>query len=124
MVKAIFIDIDNTLYAYDPCHAAGIDKAWLRRRPFRSGRARQGGLHRQYDSARLIVQRRVGDVAASHCRLLYFKTLMEKHSNASSLDTALRLHTAYWEGYFSQLAPFPHCKEVISELKSRGIPIA
>ena len=80
MVKAIFIDIDNTLYAYEPCHEAGIEKAWSAAQGLPLAARDKTDFISQYDSARQTVQRQVVKWAASHCRLLYFKTLMEKQS--------------------------------------------
>ena len=74
MIKALFIDLDNTLYAYDPCNNAGK-------------KAVEQLLAAETDSAAADVQSAIAkgrtDVhctvqdGSSHSRLLYFQKAIE-----------------------------------------------
>jgi putative hydrolase of the HAD superfamily len=120
-IEAVMIDLDNTIYAYDPCHKAGL-------------KATAGYYHanwdismdfeQEYNSARKLVKTRTEGQAASHCRLLYFKEMSRKILGRTDLLMAEQLHEAYWQGYFDLMIPDEDCVEVLEWLREKRIRTA
>jgi putative hydrolase of the HAD superfamily len=123
-LRALLLDLDNTVYAYAPCHDAGLraaqpvaaslDPLWQDEARFR----------RDYDQARRTLKQQIGNVAAAHCRLLYFKTMLDRHWGRAALAATRQLHDAYWQGYFAVMRREPGCAELLHELRARGIRMA
>jgi len=69
--EVIVLDLDNTVYHYTPCHRAGTlaveneVKNRLKLEPTE--------WSKNFEASRKEVKLRLGDVAASHSRLIYFK---------------------------------------------------
>lgn len=98
--KGILLDLDNTLYAYDPAHAAGLAAAL-------AYLAHEAGIHgeearRHYQVARKRVNEALAETAASHNRLLYFQGACES-LGLSSMDHALKLYSAYWDTFLEAM---------------------
>lgn len=100
--KVIFLDLDNTLYAYEPCHQAGLKAAFnLYRKTVE--KISYGDFFRLYQKSRGIIHRRLKDQAASHSRLLYFQTLLENRFGKTMPVKALALENQYWKVYFTKM---------------------
>ena len=105
MPRGLLLDLDNTAYAYAPCHEAGLLAGWDAARAWYPNEA---DFRAAYGDARRRVKEQVGPrSAAVHCRLLYFKALVEDHRGRSDSAEAQRLHRAYWDGYFAAMTPDP-----------------
>lgn len=113
--QVILFDLDNTVYPYDPCHHAGMQRVTEMYSP---------GLPEAYDAARKAVKRHVGKVAGAHCRLLYFKELIETATGKSDLNLTIELHDAYWEAYFGAMVREPGSKEFFGQLRQDGVKTA
>jgi HAD superfamily hydrolase (TIGR01549 family) len=100
--KAVILDLDNTLYAYDPCHKVGLNAVYklysdeiesISRKEFDS----------QYEQAKKSVKTRTKNQAASHSRLLYFKEMLEIQYRRSFLQASKTLEKAYWNAFFEKM---------------------
>lgn len=121
--QALLVDIDNTVYAYEPCHAAGLKAA------FEEARVvglwdREDEFVEAYDAARRGVKSRIDAHAAAHSRLLYFKGMIEARLGCTDFDRLRRIEGAYWDGYASQLQPEPHCARVLQQALRDGVRLA
>jgi putative hydrolase of the HAD superfamily len=122
--KVVLLDIDNTVYDYHLCHeaalhsasavAATIDESWGDPKVFRS----------LYSTARKAAKARLGNQAAAHSRLLYFKLMLESRYHRSDIPNCLRLDEAYWQGYFDAMSLDPGCRECLQFLKDCGVKLA
>lgn len=120
----LLLDLDNTVYAYDPCHRAGLaaaqescaklDPSWGDPRHFEA----------DYGAARAEVKEQVGQQAAGHSRLLYFKLMLERRHGRSRLAAARDLEDAYWRGYFAAMRLDEGCAETLAEVRERGVSTA
>jgi len=114
--KAVFLDLDNTLYRYLPCHRQGLQKSYaLYRRIFGALPFRE--FMRCYLRARKKVSLRLYRRAASHSRLLYFQTFLESKYGRTDVQNSLRLEKAYWDAFVDRMrlakwgpAFFRYCK--------------
>ena len=120
----LLLDLDNTVYAYSPCHRAGLaaaqttagelDPEWLDARRFDS----------DYRAARTAVKAQIGEQAAAHSRLLYFKRMLEQSAGHSRLEAACQLQSAYWTGYFAEMQRDEACLETLAEIRKHDMSTA
>jgi HAD superfamily hydrolase (TIGR01549 family) len=119
---AVLIDLDDTLYAYSPAHAAGTIAA-------RNLCGERLGLEPQafeetFERAKSDVKARLGATAASHHRLLYFQRMIEMITGKSDASLSLDLEKAYWRRFIATARIFPGARDVIDELRYQKIPTA
>lgn len=124
MLKALLLDLDNTAYAYAPCHAAGLEAAHALAAAWSPAWRDDAAFRADYGAARALVKARLEGTAASHCRLLYFKTMLERASGNSLLAEARRWHEAYWAAYQAAMVLEPGCREAIAAFQARGVTVA
>nr|WP_309685899.1 HAD family hydrolase [Armatimonas sp.] len=117
--SAILLDIDNTVYAYAPCHEAGLKAAFLA-----SGEADEVAFRADYATARNQAKKLIADTGAAHCRLLYFKRLLENRLGHTALPETLALYKAYWDGYHAAMQLDPGVRERLTLWQEAGTPTA
>ncbi len=120
----ILFDLDNTVYAYEPCHVAGIMAAQRLAATLDPRWSTATEFARDYAQARQVVKRQVGPQSAGHCRLLYFKNMVEAQFGRTDIEATRRLHEAYWGGYFSKMTPDPGCMELLHDLRASSVRLA
>jgi len=121
--EAVFFDLDNTLYAYPPCNAAGKEAAW------REARSRGYDLSREafedlYQAGRQGVKRELAGTASAHERFLYFKRGLQEHTGTHQSRDALALGETYWSTYVDEMELFDGVEETFSALDRAGVDIA
>lgn len=117
----ILLDLDGTLYDYDPAHRAGLSSFCraLERDlgvPFSEGE----GL---YAEAGRRVKARLGNTASSHSRLLYSQAVLEMLGLGSALDSIQNLENAYWHEFFSQMHLRSGVIDFLKEAQHLQIPV-
>lgn len=118
--KAVLIDLDNTLYAYAPCHRVALRNAYSAYRRA-SGRLKSFRTFvRAYERAKAVVKRRTGRQAASHSRLLYFQAMLEGARNGAFFKTALSLEQAYWSAFLKKMRRFGWVLPFLKRMKAAG----
>lgn len=118
---AVLLDLDDTLYPYDPCHRAGLAamQGLLEGELGIGAEAFEGAFRR----ARQEVKARLGDTASAHSRLLYAGRLLELLGMRSQPATALRLEAAYWRDFLLACERFPGVEELLLEFRLHNIPV-
>jgi putative hydrolase of the HAD superfamily len=116
---AILLDIDNTVYAYAPCHEAGLRAAFAA-----SGFSDEAEFRAAYAEAREQAKHAIADTGAAHCRLLYFKRLLENQLRCTAPAASLALYKAYWDGYHAAMQLDPGVRECLVHWQNYGIPTA
>ncbi len=120
-VRGILLDLDNTLYDYEPANKNGMSACFkvLSRRLNLS----EKDLERMYGEARKEVKSSLGGTAASHSRLLYFQVLLEKHLGRTDIALTLRIEEIFWNNFFKKMNLKEGVKTFLSNSKKRGIKI-
>ena len=121
MIKAVVFDLDNTLYAYDPldqeagqrvqdftCRMLGISK---------------DRYQEAYQFGRAETKRKLGNVASSHNRLLYFQKTLE-YMKVKPMPLSLQMYEMYWGTCLEKMQLFPGARSLIDSLCEKGIMIA
>lgn len=116
----ILLDLDNTLYEYAPCHAAGMEAAQAVAQETLN--IAKGDFERHFDEARSEIKARLGTQASSHNRVLYFQRMLERAGFACEVRTALQLEKAYWVAYLDRMKLFEHVLDFLDDLRIAEIP--
>jgi putative hydrolase of the HAD superfamily len=121
MIKAVVFDLDDTLYAYEP-----LDKeAGERVEHFTCQKL--GITQEQYQEAyrfgRTETKRQLGDVGASHNRLLYFQKALE-YLKVKPIPVSLQMYEIYWTTFLDKMQLYSGLREFIDGLKEKGMIIA
>ena len=121
--SAVFFDLDNTLYPYQPCNEAGKRAAWHRANDLGYELDREAFEARDQE-ARSEVKRELAGTASAHERFLYFKRLIEIHTETHKARHALELGEAYWESYIEEMELFDGVVETFDAIAEAGLDIA
>ena len=116
--EAVLFDLDNTLYEYAPCNAAGLLAAeQVLATQCSLGEGRFQELH---DIVRLELAEELKGSAASHERSLFFKRIAERsmapENRGSHPGLAVHMFEAYWGAFMGCMEPAPHAHEQLSLL--------
>lgn len=122
--RAVLIDLDNTVYPYQPCHDAGLRAAQGLAARLHSYWSAPARFVRHYEEGRQLVKSQLGSLPAGHCRLLYFKRMVETQIGRTDIEAIRGLHEAYWQGYFSKMKPDAGCIELLTDLRASRVRVA
>ena len=117
---AVLFDLDNTLYAYDPAHAAGMEAVREKVRSTLSVSVQD--FDKAFVQARQEVKARLKETAASHSRLIYMQRMLEIIGLGSQVLLALDLEQTYWRTFLGRARLFDEVRELLDDLRLAGIP--
>ncbi len=120
MIKAVIFDLDNTLYAYDPAHAAGFHAVTeYAEKEFVIVPERFRELHRQADR---VLRSHAGESAAAiHSRLIRYQLLLE--GEGLPIFHAPRMAQCYWDAFMAQVKPEAGTREALEALRGMELRI-
>jgi len=119
---AFLFDTDNTLYPYEPAHAAA-QKA-VREKVISTLSIAPEEFDRAFGAARQNVKTRLKNTAASHNRLIYLQSMLELLGLGSQVLLALDFEQTYWRTFLSNAVLFDGVKELLDDIRLAGIPTA
>ena len=119
---AILFDTDNTLYPYDPAHAAA--QRAVRDKVVSTFSIKPEEFDRAFKEARRQVKERLRHTASSHSRLLYLQRMLEIMGLGSQVLLALDFEQTYWRTFLSNAVLFDDVKEFLDDLRLLGISTA
>ena len=112
--RALLFDLDNTLYHYNPCDEAALVVA-------RTVLAQHVDVPlaeflRLNERIRSELAGRLVSQAASHNRILFFKSMVEELTGGCRGDLALRMSDGYWEAFLDHMVPAPDAHGVLESV--------
>lgn len=119
---AFLFDTDNTLYSYEPAHAAA-QKA-VRDKVAKTFSIAPEIFDKTFLEARTQVKLRLKHTASSHSRLLYLQRMLEIMGLGSQVLLALDFEQTYWRTFLSHAVLFDDVKELLDDIRLLGIPTA
>jgi len=119
---AFLFDTDNTLYAYEPAHAAA-HKA-VREKVVTTFSISAEDFENTFTDARIQVKKRLKNTASSHSRLLYLQRMLEIMGLGSQVLLALDFEQTYWRTFLSNAILFEDVKGLLDDIRLLGIPTA
>lgn len=119
---AILFDTDNTLYPYDPAHAAA--QRAVRDKVVGTFSISPDDFDKAFKQARKQVKERLKHTASSHSRLLYLQRMLEIMGLGSQVLLALDFEQTYWRTFLSNAELFDGVRELLDDIRLLGIPTA
>jgi putative hydrolase of the HAD superfamily len=119
---AFLFDTDNTLYPYDPAHAAA--QSAVREKVAKILSISPEDFDKAFNQARKEVKSRLKHTASSHSRLLYLQRMLEIMGLGSQVLLALDFEQTYWRTFLSNAMLFDGVKELLDDIRLLGIPTA
>ncbi len=119
---AFLFDTDNTLYPYEPAHAAA--RRAVRDKVVGTFSIAPEDFDRAFDEARQQVKNRLQHTASSHSRLLYLQRMLEIMGLGSQVLLALDFEQTYWRTFLGNATLFDGVKELLDDIRLLGIPTA
>ena len=119
--RALFFDLDHTLYDYEAPHEAAL--AEVRAKLQRALGVEPDRFDRFFAEAKQDVKRKLGRSASSHSRLLYFQRLLEMLGMKSDVLSALDYEQTYWRTFLTEASLFENARETLLLVRSFGIPL-
>lgn len=120
--EAVFLDLDDTLYPYDPCNDAGKRAAYQAVNELGLDLTRDE-FEGFYQEGRRETKRELAGTASAHERFLYFKRAIRHHTGSNDSAAALRLGEAYWEGYLQEMTLFDGVVETLRAFQEAHIHV-
>lgn len=120
MIKAVILDIDNTLYDYESCNKAGMEAVYIAINKIKS--ISKEDFLQGYDKAKKIIKQRTNNTAASHNRMLYIQNVCEI-LGVSPLKYALCLYDEFWNAYLNEMKLFNGVHKFFEVMQENNIKI-
>jgi putative hydrolase of the HAD superfamily len=119
-LKGVFLDLDNCLYRYEPCHHAALV---LVKKEMEKMLGKTENFFEQYKNAQISVKKRIPKDAASHSRILYFQSMFETHGKGSMISESLELEDLYWETFMKKMVLVRGARKFLTECKKKKIQV-
>lgn len=119
---AFLFDTDNTLYPYDPAHAAA--QLAVKQKVVNAFSISEAEFDKAFAEARKQVKTRLKHTASSHSRLLYLQRMLEILGLGSQVLLALDFEQTYWRTFLSNAVLFDDVKDLLDDIRLLGIPSA
>lgn len=118
--RGILMDLDNTCYQYEPCHAKAIHTA---QKVAEDKLGLIPDFTARYNEAQKITKSRAPGQAASHSRLHYFHELVNGIDPTQAVSLALALEDIYWATFIKSMQPLPGLYDFLDNMTARKIPV-
>jgi len=116
--KGIFLDLDDTLYRYMPCHEAALEKCYA---CYNFGLS-FSDFRTRYRAARDSVTNNLRPQGACRSRLFAFMVMAETVNIPSSYGVARELEEIYWSTFMSKMVLEPQAHNFLELCAKRQIP--
>ena len=118
----VVLDLDGTLYRYEPCHEMGM-QALFEYLTSQLGVSRNE-FQTMYDQARSGVKQRLNNVASSHSRLIYLEQLMIDFNLGFRPKILLQGSQIYWSTFLGQMDMEVGVEEFLLACRQIGAQVA
>jgi HAD superfamily hydrolase (TIGR01549 family) len=121
-IKGILLDLDDTLYPYEPCHLAALE-ACCANFLFREPSSNREQFTDLYQAARKSTGKNLKGLAPSHSRLLYFQKILESYYNRTRFDLSLEFEELYWGTFMKAMALSDEAESFLKKCKDKQIEV-
>ena len=115
------LDLDNTLYEYEPCHSHGMNE--LTKFLSDSLNLDSESVCNGLELARKRVKERLGNTASSHSRIAYINEFVISTGKRASVSLITRAERIYWFAYFEKMNLRKGAHEFLMCANDLSIPI-
>lgn len=121
-MKGLLLDIDNTLYAYEPTHRAAQAHCLNQMQQRLPGHSLEQLSH-AYSQARKRIHTDLHGTGASHHRLLYFHRMIEQLNGRADVALALEAEEWYWGHFLENMQLHPAAAAFLNEARQQRLKI-
>ena len=118
--SVILFDIDDTLYSTASPHEISLKTLEMISKNYNISIQ---NIYNLYISSRNQIKLGLGEVAASHSRLLYFQRMLESIDCKDIPLESLKLENIYWDTFLSSMSHPPGLVQLFQKIKSLDIKI-
>ena len=120
MIKAVILDLDDTLYAFEPLHEEAMERVC-------DYACKELGITAQqfedaYAFGKNETKRMLGDVASSHNRVLYCQKALE-YLGVGVVPMSLRMYDIYWGTILERMCLRDGAKEFLGRMHEQGVKV-
>jgi len=120
-VDLILLDLDNTLYNYQTCHAVALEALCEQfGAEFNLGHQQVKNL---YSVSRQTVHNTNHGTATSHSRLFYVQYMVEAVTNTTDAGLTLKYYHLYWDTFISKMQLFDDALPFLKNCQNNKVPI-
>jgi len=116
--KGILIDIDNTLYDYNPCHQRALES--VRKYCNNNLNIPMDIFNKVYYESRQQIKIALKGTAGSHNRLLYFQNLFES-LQINPLQHSLIAYSKYWDTFLDEMCFLRGAEDFLERMSGKKI---
>jgi len=120
MIKAVILDLDDTLYAYEPLNQEAGQK--VQELTCKKLGITAGQYEEAYLFGRNETKRTLGGVAASHNRMLYFQKALE-YLGVNPAPMALQMYETYWGTFLEKMVLRDGARKFLDCMHEHGIRV-
>ena len=120
MIKAVILDLDDTLYAFEPLHDEAMERVC-------DYVCKELGISAQqfeeaYKFGKEETKRLLGNVASCHNRVLYGQKALE-HLGVSVVPMSLQMYDIYWGTILEKMRLRDGAKEFLNRMREHGVKV-
>lgn len=119
-ISTILLDLDNTCYHYESCHAPALEAA---EKLLGSWHGPLTDFPKRYKAAQQRVKARIPHQAASHSRVLYFQALLEDLHDPNIFERCVTLEETYWLVFQDHMKPTSGLIDFLARHRDRGTKV-
>ena len=123
-IKGILIDIDNTLYAYEPMHNNAIEACYKKISKAENLDINLMEFRALYRHSRTKVTKSLSPNAFCRSRALAFEVMFRELNISQPFSKAYIYEEMYWNKFVEEIKPFEHIVEFLERCKSNDLIIA
>ena len=122
-VKGVFVDIDNTLYPYEPAHQKAITACYDELIRAFGIKLSFDDFYQTYRRKRTEATKRLSPQGACRSRLFAFQSFFEEKHIPQAFSHALKFETLYWDTLINNMVLCEDASRFLLLCKERNIPV-
>ncbi len=121
-IKAVLLDLDNTVYLYEPCHKHALNSC--SKKAFQEFNITEFTFVELYNKMKQKVNEQLHGLASCHSRLLYFQYFFETLQGKTNFELPLIYYKLYWDSFFEVMEVHREAKLFLAKCAELNLPIA
>lgn len=122
-VKGVLIDIDDTLYPYEPAHKAALTACHRKYCDRTHDIIEIADFDIWYRANRSAVTKALSPQGACRSRLFAFQAMLEEKSITGSYILAAELENAYWKTFIEQIVVCDSAMNLLKQCRKHNIKV-
>lgn len=122
-IQGVLIDIDNTLYPYEPAHAMALKMCYDTFVADFSSLISFETFNQKYREKRNQVTERLAPHGACRSRLFAFQALFEGMKLKQAFNNSLTYETLYWQNLIKNMSLDIGASHFLNRCKKRNLPV-